>query len=301
MTFPFLLSSLLTTSAFADTSARTQYPIVLAHGMGGFDHLFGVVDYFYGVSTTLRKAGAEVYVTRVSSFNETELRGEQLLAQVEYIVAVSGAEKVNLIGHSHGGLDVRYVAAMRPDLVASVTTVATPHGGAEIADYLRSHIVEGSFSEEVLSFFADSLGTVLQLLTGHDSPEDAIAGVNSLTTERIAAFNALYPNGVPTDYCEDGADEVDGIRYFSWSGASPVTNLFDVSDPYFKLASFFSSEKNDGFVGKCSSHFGWVIRDDYRMNHGDEVNQVLGLTSWFESNPKTVFKNHATRLKNLGL
>ena len=53
MTLSFLLGSLLTTSAYADTSAGTRHPIVLAHGMAGFDHLFGVVDYFYGIASTL--------------------------------------------------------------------------------------------------------------------------------------------------------------------------------------------------------------------------------------------------------
>jgi triacylglycerol lipase len=37
------------------------------------------------------------------------------------------------------------------------------------------------------------------------------------------------------------------------------------------------------------------------MNHLDEVNQVIGLVSIFESNPTTVFRAHANRLKNAGL
>ncbi|MEM8996950.1 MAG: lipase, partial [Acidobacteriota bacterium] len=75
----------------------------------------------------------------------------------------------------------------------------------------------------------------------------------------------------------------------------------DVSDPALGLASLFYSEPNDGLVGRCSSRLGDVIRDNYRMNHLDEVNQVFGLVYWFESNPKTVFRAHANRLKNAGL
>ena len=67
------------------------------------------------------------------------------------------------------------------------------------------------------------------------------------------------------------------------------------------LASLFYSEANDGLVGLCSSHLGDVIRDDCFMNHLDEVNQLLGLVSIFESNPKSVFRAHANRLKNKGL
>ena len=67
------------------------------------------------------------------------------------------------------------------------------------------------------------------------------------------------------------------------------------------IASLFYDEANDGLVGRCSSHFGQVIRDDYFHNHLDEVNQVLGLVSIFESNPTSVFRAHANRLKNAGL
>ncbi|MFA9203320.1 MAG: triacylglycerol lipase, partial [Flavobacteriales bacterium] len=51
-------------------------------------------------------------------------------------------------------------------------------------------------------------------------------------------------------------------------------------------------------VPVCSSHFGKVIRDNFRMNHLDEVNQVAGLVSLFETNPISVFRAHANRLKN---
>ena len=44
-----------------------------------------------------------------------------------------------------------------------------------------------------------------------------------------------------------------------------------------------------------------MIRDDYRMNHLDEVNNLFGLTSPFEVDPKTLYRNHANRLKTAGL
>jgi triacylglycerol lipase len=62
-----------------------------------------------------------------------------------------------------------------------------------------------------------------------------------------------------------------------------------------------ADSENDGLVGRCSSHLGKVIRDNYRMNHLDEVNQVIGLTSIFETDPVVVYRNHANRLKNAGL
>src|SRR5262249_32290308 len=51
---------------------QTRYPIVLAHGAGGWQKLFGVVDYFYRIPSELRSGGAQVYVTSVSAFASTE-------------------------------------------------------------------------------------------------------------------------------------------------------------------------------------------------------------------------------------
>ncbi|MBU8895906.1 triacylglycerol lipase [Corallococcus sp. M34] len=286
----------------ADTYTKTRYPIVLAHGMAGFDSLFGVVDYFYGINSGLASGGASVYVTHVPSFNSSEARGEALLAQVQDIVARTGCGKVNLVGHSHGGLDVRYVAAVRPDLVASVTTVGTPHKGADLATYLRANVKGGSFSESVLAYFANSLGTVLGLLSGHTSPQDAVKGLDALTQAGTAAYNAKFPAGIPAASCGQGAATgTNGQRYYSWSGTSVLTNVLDVGDGSLGLSAFFYSESNDGLVGRCSSHFGTVLRDNYGMNHLDEVNQVLGLTNLFESSPVSVFRAHANRLKAAGL
>jgi len=286
---------------FNCTYTKTQYPIVLEHGLGGFDELFGVYEYWFGITDALRDGGATVFVTEVSQLNSTEARGEQLIDQIEQIVAITGKPKVNLIGHSHGGLDVRYVAAVRPDLVASVTSVGSPHKGAELADFLRANVQGGSFTESVLAYFANSLGMVLGLLTGNTNPSDAIAALNSLTAAGLAQFNTSYPQGVPTTACGNGAAIVNGIRYYSWSGTGILTNALDVSDPALALTSVFYSEANDGLVGRCSSHLGTVIRDNYFHNHLDEVNQILGLVSIFESNPTTVFRTHANRLKNAGL
>lgn len=280
---------------------KTKYPIVLAHGMAGFDSLFGVYEYWYGIPSALDDGGARVFVTNVSQFNSTEARGEQLLAQVQQIVAITGKPKVNLIGHSHGGLDVRYVAAVRPDLVASVTTVGSPHKGADLANFLRDNVREGSITEGALAFFAESLGTVLGLLTGSSNPQNAVAALESLSSSGMSAFNARYPQGVPSSSCGEGAASVNGVRYYSWSGTGVLTNALDVSDAAMGLTSLFYGESNDGLVGRCSSHLGDVIRDNYFHNHLDEVNQVLGLTSWFESNPTSLFRAHANRLKNKGL
>jgi triacylglycerol lipase len=281
---------------------QTKYPIVLAHGMLGFDKLLGV-NYWYGIPSALRSGGATVYSTSVSQLDTSEKRGEQLLAQVESIVAISGKQKVNLIGHSHGGPTIRYVAAVRPDLVASVTSVGAPHKGSKAADFIRN-VPEGSAGEAAVAGIVNGLGALINFLSGSNttSPQNALGALESLNSVGAAQFNARFPQGLPTSSCGQGAYSINGVRYYSWGGTSPLTNVFDVSDALLGATSLtFGFEANDGLVGRCSSHLGMVIRDNYRMNHLDEVNQVFGLTSIFETNPTSVYRQHANRLRNAGL
>ena len=281
---------------------QTKYPIVLAHGMLGFDNILGI-NYWYGIPSNLRSGGASVYVTSVSQLDTSEKRGEQLLKQVQNIVAISGKRKVNLIGHSHGGPTIRYVAAVRPDLIASVTSVGAPHKGSKTADFIRN-VPPGSAGESVIAGIVNGLGGLINFLSGSNTttPQNALGALASLNSVGAAQFNARFPQGLPTSACGSGAASVNGVRYYSWSGTSPLTNVLDVSDVLLGASAIpFGFEANDGLVGRCSSRLGTVIRDDYRMNHLDEVNQVFGLTSIFETNPVTIYRQHANRLKNAGL
>ncbi|HEX3475454.1 MAG TPA: triacylglycerol lipase [Kofleriaceae bacterium] len=285
----------------ASTFTQTRYPIVLAHGLTGFRQLFGVVDYFNGIPSDLQSGGARVFVTQVSAVASATERGEQLLQQIETIVATTGAGKVNLIGHSEGGLDARYVMGVRPDLIASLTTVAAPHLGADLADFLAANLAGNGFNQTVLSVFGNTLGTIIDLLTGMPSQQDAIGALQSLSSAGAAGFNRQFPAGLAATRCGATPSAVNGIQLFSWAGSSQLTNVLDLSDPALGLTSLVYSEANDGLVGRCSAHFGKVIRDDFRMNHLDEVNQLFGLTSVFETSPVSVFRSHANRLKNAGL
>ncbi|NEX59952.1 triacylglycerol lipase [Noviherbaspirillum sp. 17J57-3] len=288
--------------ALAQGYTQTKYPIVLVHGLFGFDNI-GPVEYWYGIPSALRNDGARVYVTQVSASNSTEVRGEQLLTQVKQILAVTGAAKVNLVGHSHGGPTARYVASVRPDLVASVTSVGGVNRGSAVADMLLGIAPPGSLSQSVIASVVNGLSNLISFLSGGSGlPQNASAANVSLSTAGSLRFNAAHPEGIPATACGEGAYSVKGVRYFSWSGAKPYTNVLDVVDPALALTSLaFGGAKNDGLVSSCSSHLGQVIRDDYAMNHLDEVNQTIGLVNLFETNPVTLYRQHANRLKNLGL
>jgi triacylglycerol lipase len=285
----------------AQNYTQTRYPIVLAHGLLGFASISGVLDYWHGIPEELTKGGAQVFTTHVSQFNSTQARGDQLLAQVEEIMRKTGAAKVNLIGHSHGGLDARYVAGKRPDLVASVTTVATPNSGAELADAIRNNVGEGSWSEWWLNMMFNAFGNLIRYLANQDEPQDALGSLDSLTTKSVGRFNDSYPKGMPHTPCGEGEYSANGILFYSWSGEGQVTTGVDMTDWLFELTSRAYDKKNDGLVETCSSHFGRVIRDNYGLNHMDIVNGLWGLVPTREPNPVALFRIHANRLKKAGL
>lgn len=289
-------------TAQAGTYTQTKYPIVLVHGLFGFDNI-GPVEYFYGVPAALRADGAKVYVVQVSAANSTEVRGEQLLTQVKQILAATGAAKVNLIGHSHGGPTSRYVGSVRPDLVASVSSVAGVHKGSAVADVLLKVAPPGGITNTVLTSVTNGLATIINWLSnGAGLPQNSNAALLSLSTAGATKFNTAHPGGVPSTACGEGAYTARGVAYYSWSGAQPYTNALDILDPAMALTGLaFGSAKNDGLVASCSSHLGKVIRDDYAMNHLDEVNQTVGIVNLFETNPVTVFRTHANRLKLAGM
>lgn len=289
-------------TAVASTYTKTRHPIVLVHGLLGFDSLIGIYDYFYGLPQDLRSGGAKVYVANVSSSNFTEVRGEQLIDDLDTLRAIYGHTRFNLIGHSHGGPTIRYVASVRPDLVASITSVGSPHRGSAVADGIATVAPPGSVQASLVAGLVNALSAFIEFLSGDDDPQDALGALVSLSSNGAAAFNAAHPQGMPSSSCGQGASVVNGIRYYSIGGTSVLTNIFDVSDGFLGASSlFFGFESNDGLVGRCSSHLGVVLRDNYPWNHLDEVNQILGLRGLFTPSPGSVYRAQANRLKNAGL
>ncbi|MGB6925940.1 esterase/lipase family protein [Psychrobacter sp.] len=299
---------------FTSSYTKTQYPVVLAHGLGGFTTLFGVIDYFNGIPEDLMKGGSEVYTTKTSAVNNSEVRGEQLLQQVKTIAAISGESKVNLFGHSQGGIDIRYVAGVAPKYVASVTAVSSPEQGSKTADFVKNVLEPNNTSGEPSNVTTQLVSGVFNLIGGFTDvgsgisfnqiqQQDGWQALVALSTDGAAKFNAKFPAAMPKNYCgQPTSTAVNGIKYYSFSGVGQITSVLDPSDYLLAVTGVpFAGESNDGLVSACSSRLGYVIRDNYRMNHLDSADQVLGLTAWGESEPKSIYRTQVNRLKNANL
>ena len=144
---------------------------------------------FWGrIPRILRAHGAQVFFGNQDSWGSIETNAEMIAARIREILRETGAEKVNIIAHSKGGLDVRRAAAMEccAGKIASITTMGTPHRGMKTVD--RLFRLPG-FVWDTVTFFMDGIAK----LAGDRKPDfrQACAG---FTTQRMARFNAQYPD-----------------------------------------------------------------------------------------------------------
>lgn len=299
----YITAPLANANAAESTQAQTRHPIVLIHGVTiGFTNIAGF-EYFNGVRAKLEKYGATVYTPAVSNGAELSLTGQYLIDSLEAIKREQEHEKFNLIAHGPSGVSARYAASVRPDLVASVTTVGTPNYG-ENTDAVFLPLGNFRFflykAGDVLSRILHAIQKVSYL------PVDTEGVVDSGNYTGMSKFNELHPQGMPPVFCGETVNSLasNGVHYFSMVGNKRITNILDPSDIVFELAhriEYGTSQQGDGIVEVCRAHWGKVIRDDYPWNYLDEVNQIAGLRGMFSPSPAMVYRNHATRLKLLGL
>ena len=124
--------------AAAVATAVVTRPVVLVHGLAGFDTLgFGRwrAAYFRGVAAGLRARGVPVHTARLPAFASVPARAEALARFVRSLPH----PRVSLIAHSMGGLDARYALSRLglADRVAELVTIGTPHRGTPIAALVR--------------------------------------------------------------------------------------------------------------------------------------------------------------------
>lgn len=268
------------------TPLGPPYPVVFAHGFFGFEELGGsFLTYFFGVQEDLASIGeTNVHTPAVDPFNDSTARGEELAAAIDAILADSGHEKVVIVGHSQGGIDARYVASTRPDQVAAVVTIATPHLGTPAIDIIR-RVTENDDFRRFVDDLVRLVGRPLYDAVGEET--SFFAALDQLSESGSAAFNEAHPDQPGVDYYSIGGrsdgnlafaqcaaeDSPDFIADFAWV-RDPIDPLLAVPEAFID-GGFGDPEPNDGLVRVSSSRWGRFL-GCIPADHFDQVGQILG-------------------------
>ncbi len=191
----------------------TKFPIVMVHGFSAApgDNL----SFNEQIPSSLRGDGDAVFEVTSPPFASSEERARAIAPQLEKILKETGAQKLNLVAHSQGGLDARYLISSLgwADRIASLSMVGTPNrgtGSAEVASKLPAG-ADGALN---------SLGRELNSHVVHSPMTDQVDGrgtINSMTEHGAAKFNAENP-------------DKEGVYYQSWAGVSTMTGHLTDAD-----------------------------------------------------------------------
>ena len=188
-------------------SSGIKYPVLLVHGMGFRDNK--IIGYWGRIPKALKDAGCDVHLGHQDSNADIETNAEYLAQRIDQIIAETGAEKVNIIAHSKGGLDCRYAlsALGAGDKVASLTTIATPHNGSKTMDLLMK------FPKPLIRFVGFCTDCWVRLLG--DKKPNSYKVFHAFTTEAAEKFNANIP-------------DCDGVMYQSYAFVmkTPFSDIF---------------------------------------------------------------------------
>lgn len=169
----------------------------------------------------------------------------------------NNCDKVNIIAHSKGGLDARYLITTLSmgEHVASLTSISTPHRGSELIHFLNK-LPDGVY-RFLASLFDRSFAKV-----GDENP-DCYHSSKQLAPTYCEEFNNSTP-------------DVEGVYYQSYT--STMKNIFSDSllcIPYI-LMSLLTHQPNDGLVTIDSAKWGafkGVFTNKYHrgITHGDMI------------------------------
>ena len=217
-----------------DTVCQTKYPIVLIHGAGFRDLKWPV--YWGRIPGALERRGARIYYGLQDCWASTETNAREIVRRIDEILEETGAEKVNLIAHSKGGLEARMAASSlgAGDRIASVTTIATPHHGSKTIDKL--------FPAQKVLFSVAAFAVDNWIRVVGDKKPDFLAVCEGFTTEHMRAFNRENP-------------DVPGVFYQSFG----CVMAHPFSDINLSTANFVLNRiegENDGLVSLASARWG---------------------------------------------
>jgi triacylglycerol lipase len=232
----------------------TQYPVILVHGISLRDRAL-LVRYWGNVPDVLKQNGAVVHAGGQDAYGIISHNAAVLKKNILEVLEATKSRKVNIIAHSRGGLDSRYMISIlgMEDKVASLTTIATPHRGSSMADLIMKRVPEGSIVPDIINFFAK--------IFGDENPESYNAGLE-LTRESMKKFNRKVADAPEVYYQSYAAIIDDSFPNLIWRSM------------YSKIKKYEGA--NDGLVSVDSAKWGnyrglMTCEGKFRASHVDVV------------------------------
>lgn len=206
----------------------------MAHGIAAKQ--VRIMNAFGKIGDVLANEGNSVHIADTDGFGTIESNAEQLKSFIERVLAETGAEKVNIIAHSKGGLDSKYMITElgMEDKVASLTTLCTPHKGSIIASWIWK------LPMWLKRYFAFFINTFYKIALGDKHP-DAITACDQLRARDESEETLRFSHKV---YCQSYSSSIDKVR-----------DCFVMALP-MKMQKHFELPENDGLVSEESSKFG---------------------------------------------
>lgn len=246
---------LLDAARVESSVCRTRFPVIMVHGV--FFRDWQYLNYWGRIPQALKRNGAAVFYGRQQSSLSIANSAAELKQEILHVLAQTGAEKVNIVAHSKGGLDARFAIShlgMAP-YVASLTTINTPHRGCQFADALLA-----SLPQWLICFTASRYNAMFHKL-GDNAP-DFLSGVQDLTAASCAVFNSRTPD-MPNVFYQSVASKMHSMR----SAGFPLNIGYLLCKKY--------EGDNDGLVSVSSAvwrnYMGVLSAGKKGISHGDMI------------------------------
>lgn len=216
-----------------------KYPVILVHGIAAKQ--LRLLNAFGKIGDKLKDAGNTVYIADTDGFGTIETNAQQLKEQILKILDECKTDKVNIIAHSKGGLDSKYIITDlgMQDHVASLTTLCTPHKGSIIASKIWSLPV---WMKKTIAFFIDSFYKIVM----RDKHPNSLRACEQLKHVDESEDTLGFSYEV---YCQSYSTTLERGR-----------DCFIMALP-MKLYKHFENTESDGLVTNNSAKFG-----NYRGN-----------------------------------
>lgn len=260
----------------------TKYPIVLVHGVG-FRHRKHP-NYWGRIPKHLQKNGAEIFYSCQDAWGSLENNALLIKNDILDVLKTTQAEKVNIIAHSNGGIESRYMIH-EMDMasnVASLTTICTCHHGSKTVDRLYMF---PNFLFKIAALFVNTIYRILG-----DKKPDFYKAFQQLTTSKCEEFNVKIKDS-------------ENVVYKSYAGKmkSAFSDWF-LLIPYIVVKHIDGD--NDGLVAVDSAKWGefkGVLEGAKRrgLSHADAVDFRRHTSKSF--NICQTYIDMVSELKNSGL